>query len=189
MKPSSVVIPAAVLASLALLPPTVFGADSKGLRPRTNHTQYPVTVFNESVAVACERVSPAHVRKQFGADLDARFLVVEVGIFPREKSTIHIKPDEFVLRVKADETSIKPYAAKQIAAADAVVTSEVSLHNLPEGPTAKPVAGYLFFPLEQKIENDRAYELEYKGQSGWMILPLQMAAERANVKLIRSGAR
>ena len=28
---------------------------------------------------------------------------------------------------------------------------------------------------------------KFKGQSGWMILPLQMAAERANVKLIRSG--
>ena len=41
--------------------------------------------------------------------------------------------------------------------------------------------------LEQKIENDRAYELEYKGESGWMILPLQMAPERANIKLIRSG--
>jgi len=165
----------------------VFGADGRGLRPRTNHTQYPVTVFNESVAVACERASSVQVRKQFGADLDARFLVVEVGIFPRDKSTINIKPDEFVLRVKADQTSVRPYAAKQIAAPDALVASEVSLRNLPEGPTSKPVAGYLFFPLEQKIENDGAYELEYKGESGWMILPLQMAVARANVKLIRSG--
>ena len=184
---SKVVIPAEFLASLVFLPMVVFGADSKGLRPRANQTQYPVTVFNESVAVACERASPARVRKQFGADLDARFLVVEVGIFPKDKSTINMKPEEFVLRVKADQTFIKPCAAKQIAAADAIVASEVSLSNLAEGPTSKPVAGYLFFPLEQKIENDRAYELEYKGQSGWMILPLQMATERANVKLIRSG--
>jgi len=137
--------------------------------------------------VACERASPARVRKQFGADLDAHFLVVEVGIFPRDKSTIDIKPDEFVLRVKADQTSIKPYAAKQITTSDAVVASAVSLRNLPEGPTSRPMAGYLFFPLEQKIENDRAYELEYKGQSGWMILPIEMATERADVKLIRSG--
>src|SRR2546428_8679914 len=156
---SKVAILAAFLASFALLPIMVCGADSKGLRPRTNHTQYPVTVFNESVAVACERASPARVRKQFGADLDAHFLVVEVGIFPRDKSTIDIKPDEFVLRVKADQTSIKPYAAKQITTSDAVVASAVSLRNLPEGPTSRPMAGYLFFPLEQKIENDRAYEL------------------------------
>jgi len=86
--------------------------------------------------------------------------VVDVGIFPRDKSTINIKSDEFVLPVKADQTSIKPCAAKRIAAADAIVASEVSLRNLPEGPTSKPVAGYLFFPLEQKIENDRADELE-----------------------------
>ncbi|PYT28389.1 MAG: hypothetical protein DMG57_14980 [Acidobacteria bacterium] len=74
MKPSKVDIPAAFLASLAFLPLVIFDADSKGLRPRTNQTQYPVTVFNESVAVACERASPARVRKHFGADLDARFL-------------------------------------------------------------------------------------------------------------------
>ena len=186
MKTSNVVITAAALAIVAVLPPVTFGADSRGLRPRTNHTQYPVTVFNESVAVACERASPERVRKQFGPELDARFLVVEVGIFPKDKSTVYIKPDEFVLRLRADQTFIKPSAAKQIATADAVV-AEVSLRNLPEGPTSKPVAGYLFFPLEQKIDNDRAYELEYKGQSGWMILPLQMAPERADVKLIRSG--
>src|SRR5260370_22691573 len=109
MKLTNVDIQAVLLASLAFLPMMVFGADSKGLRPRTNHTQYPVTVFNESVAVACERVSPAHVRKQFGADLDARFLVVEVRIFPKEKSTLHLKPDQFVLQVKAGQTAIKPY--------------------------------------------------------------------------------
>ena len=186
MKTSNVVITAAALAIVAVLSPVIFGADSKGLRPRTNHTQYQVTVFNESLAVACERTSPERVRKQFGAELDARFLVVEVGIFPKDKSTVYIKPDEFVLRLKAEQTFIKPSAAKQIVTADAVV-AEVSLRNLPEGPTSKPVAGYLFFPLEQKIDNDRAYELEYKGQSGWMILPLQMAPERADVKLIRSG--
>ena len=49
--------------------------------------------------------------------------------------------------------------------------TELTDKSLPEGRTAKPVAGYLYFPFPGK-KKDVAYDLEYHCQGERFLLPL-----------------
>ena len=70
----------------------LFGADSVGVRPRVDRTDYAVAMFNESLAVAAELVPAEKVRKQFGDDVDNRYLVVEVGHVPQTRDPLEVRP-------------------------------------------------------------------------------------------------
>src|SRR5437879_7222403 len=62
---------------LFLLPALLFSADSIGVRPLVDRSQYAVAMFNQSLALAAELVPADKVRKQFGSEVDSRYLVVE----------------------------------------------------------------------------------------------------------------
>jgi hypothetical protein len=136
---------------LFLLPALLCAADTSGVRPRVDRTQYAVAMFNQSLAVAAELVPAEKVRKQFGSDVDSRYLVVEVGMFPKSRGPLEVHPGDFVLRVNRTRHSIS---------------------------AAVPVAGYLYFPLADKKDGDNEYELEYRAQRIWMILPLHAGTLR-----------
>lgn len=55
--------------------------------------------------------------------------------------------------------------------------TELADQQLPEKVIAAPVAGYLYFPLQAKKKN-AAYELEYRGQAGRAVIPLERQPSR-----------
>ena len=166
---------------LFLLPVLVFAVDSGGVRPRVDRSQYAVAIFNQSLAVAAELVPAEQVRKQFGAEVDSRYLVVEVGVFPTARDPLEIRPRDFILRVNRTRDTISasvPSAAGELSETPKPVATDLGAKCLPETSTAKPVAGYLYFPVPEKKDGDNEYELEYKAQRIWMILPLRAGTPR-----------
>jgi hypothetical protein len=165
---------------LFLLPALLFAADSSGVRPRVDRSQYAVAIFNQSLAVAAELVPAEKVRKQFGSEVDSRYLVVEVGLFPKTRA-LEIRPADFILRVNRTRDTITasvPRAVVELSETPKPVATELEAKCLPETSTDKPVAGYLYFPLRDKEDGDNQYELEYKAQRAWMILPLRAGTLR-----------
>lgn len=144
-----------------------FGADTGGLPPRVDRTEYSVAMSNESLAVAAELVPAEKIRRLFGNEVDGRYLVVEVAMYPRYKNPIDVRPGDFTLRVARTRDLVPPQPTGAGSLAGAL-----SAKCLPETSTYRPVAGYLYFPLTEKKYGDREYELEYKAHSSWMILPL-----------------
>ena len=166
---------------LFLLPALLFAADSSGVRPRVDRSQYAVAMFNQSLAVAAELVPAAKVRKQFGSDVDSRYLVVEVGMFPKTRGPLEVRTGDFVLRVNRTRNTISASLPKNIldlSETPKPAATELLAKCLPETSTDKPVAGYLYFPVRDKTEGDHEYELEYRAQRIWMILPLRAGAPR-----------
>ena len=165
---------------LFLLPALIFAADSSGVRPRVDRSQYAVAIFNQSLAVAAELVPDEKVRQQFGSEVDSRYLVVEVGVFPKARDPLEIRPGDFVLRVNRTRGTISASVPKAVLLSETPtpVATELEAKCLPETLTDKPVAGYLYFPVRDKQDGDHEYELEYKAQRTWMILPLRAGTPR-----------
>jgi len=166
---------------LFLLPALLFAADSSGVRPRDDRSQYAVAMFNQSLALAAELVPADKVRKQFGSAVDSRYLVVEVGMFPKARGPLEIRPGDFILRVNRTRDTISasvPKAMEELNETTKPVATELESKCLPETSTDKPVAGYLYFLVREKKDGDNEYELEYKGQRTWMILPLHAGTLR-----------
>lgn len=153
----------------------LFGADSVGVPPRLDRTDYAVAMFNESLAVAAELVPSEKIRRLFGDDVDSRYLVVEVGMYPRTKNPLEVRPEDFALRVNRTSHILSPQIPKTLAAVGESLRQmalQVLARCLPQTSTYKPVAGYLYFPMADKTYSDNEYELEYKGHKARMILPL-----------------
>ena len=55
----------------------------------------------------------------------------------------------------------------------ATISQELWEKSLPDGKTAQPVAGYLYFPKPPGRAKDAAWELRYEPASGRTKLPLQ----------------
>ena len=164
-----------------LLPALLFAADSSGVRPREDRTQYAVAMFNQSLALAAELVPAEKVRKQFGSEIDSRYLVVEVGMFPKARGPLEVRMGDFVLRVNRTRGSISATVPKDIVDLSETpkpAANELEAKCLPETSTGKPVAGYLYFPLRDKRPGDNEYELEYRAERIWMILPLRAGTLR-----------
>ena len=154
------------------------GADLKGLRPRPDRTEYAVTMFNDLLGVAAELVPAEKVRKLFGSEVDSRYLVVEVGVYPRVKNPIEVRPGDFAIRVNRTRDIFSPQVpngATDLTQSLRSIARELFAKCLPETSTYKPVAGYLYFPILDRKGN-REYELEYKARETWMILPLHAGA-------------
>src|SRR5205809_30252 len=71
-----------------------------------------------------------------------------------------------------------PKAIEELSETPKPVATELEAKCLPETSTDKPVAGYLYFPVRDKKDGDNEYELEYKAQRTWMILPLHAGTLR-----------
>ena len=159
----------------------IFASEPAGVRPRPDRTQYAVTMFNDLLAVAAELVPADKVRKLFGSEVDSHYLVVEVGVYPRVKNPIEVRPGDFAVRVNRTHGTLSPLVPQAIIDATQSLRSiarDLLSKCLPETATLKPVAGYLFFPLRDKTEGDHDYELEYKTQRARMILPLHAGIPR-----------
>jgi len=138
-------------------------------------------MFNQTLAVAVELVPADKVRRQFGSEVDSRYLVVEVGVFPKARDPLEVRLGQFILRVNRTRNAIRasvPSAAVELTETPQPMAIELKAKCLPETSTDKPVAGYLYFPVPDKRKGDNEYELEYRAQRVSMTLPLRVGTPR-----------
>ena len=152
------------LAPLLALSVLVAGEPS-GIQPRVSRSQYEVTCFTESLAVAATLLSHDQVSRLFGAKLDRDYVVVEVGFYSKSRSAFDVRQSDFKLR-------LKPSGAVIPAADPRSIGDLESRKALPDVATSRAVAGYLFFPIEANLGR-AGYELDYKGNGAWLTLPIR----------------
>jgi hypothetical protein len=105
------------LASLAILTLfTIAIADSPhGLKPRTTASNYPVFQQHPTVALGAEQLSQKQVQHAFATELDKRYIVVEVGVFPSKDGSIKLNTNDFMLHVAGTSQVLRPAAPETIA--------------------------------------------------------------------------
>ena len=110
---------------------------------------------------------PERVRASFGADVEKRYLIVEVGVFPKV-GKIDIRHRDFALRLVSPQKMTRPVPLQALAEnGGAKVVDKL----LPETGVIKPTGGYLVFALPEPPVYT-AYELDYTGHGAWLTLPL-----------------
>jgi hypothetical protein len=92
------------------------GEQARGLKPRAKVADYPVSQQQAALAIGAELLSNSHVQHAFATELDKRYVVVEVGVFPAGPNTVKLAPEDFVLRVAGTNQIIRPASPKTIAA-------------------------------------------------------------------------
>ena len=139
----------------------------RGIPPRPTRMSYPIACFTEYVAVGAALMPADKVRASFGPDVEKRYLVVEVGVFPK-LGKIDIRHADFALRLVSPQTLSKPISLPALSENGGAKFVE---KLLPETGTLKPIGGYLFFAVPDPPLYT-AYELDYTGHGAWLTLPL-----------------
>lgn len=227
-------------AAVMLLALASFAEPHKGIKPRANAESYPTVTHQPNFAVGAARLSDKQVRKTFVSTLGKKYVVLEVGAFP--KSEVQLSPQDFLLVVHGQTSEIReadpetiagqlaqkevarnnditvspvvgvtystgsnpngpydPYGnygghgwgtsagvaiqkggsgqrdPKTIEADRQTMVTELKEKQLPEVSTAKPVAGYLYFPAPD--DSKAALDLVYRGPAGNFTIPLQPAKD------------
>jgi hypothetical protein len=207
------------IACLLLLAECVL-AQGKGIKPRTNPSDFPANATSDGLTVAAAQLSATQVAHAFATDLHDGYIVVEVAVYP-PNGEITIDPDNFFLHVEGSKTVLRPAAPDTIAAilqkptgrdvtlypvatvgyesgpygngvttgvgmgvgisakeqkSDAdrkVMETELSDKALPSGTFAKPVGGYLYFPVSSTKK--ARYVLSYNEGELNLSIPLPQA--------------
>ena len=89
-------------------------AQQVGVTPRKNAQDYPSMQTQGDLTLGAAQLSPKQVRKQFVSSLGNRYVVVEVGIYPRAE--MKLSPLDFSLRRKGNTELIHPEDPTSIAA-------------------------------------------------------------------------
>jgi hypothetical protein len=220
-----------LLPAVMLLVVASVAQQPRGIKPRSAPESYPAVSIQPSLTVGALRLSNSEIRKTFVANLSKKYIVLEVGAFP--KSEVLLSPQDFLLVVREQKDEIRaadpdtmagqlakeeakgnkdvtvspvvgvtygsgndPYGPsyggrgwgtttgvavqhgsggqrdpKTIEADRKTMATELKDKQLPDGSTAKPVAGYVYFPIP---ENNRkvTLALEYRGPTGNFTIPL-----------------
>jgi hypothetical protein len=107
----------AAIASFAILALfTIALADSpKGLKPRATAANYPVFQQHSKLALGAEQLSQKQVQHAFATELDRRYIVVEVGVFPSKDGNLKLNTNDFMLHVAGSSQVLRPAAPETIA--------------------------------------------------------------------------
>lgn len=100
-------------AAVMLLALASFAESHKGIKPRAKVESYPAVTVQPSVAIGAARLSETQVRKTFVSSLGKKFVVVEVGAFP--KSEMQLSPQDFMLVVRGQKDEIRETDPETIA--------------------------------------------------------------------------
>ncbi len=93
-------------------------SDSVGIRPRDSSTDYPAHEVGKSITIAAAVIAPEQVAKLFATDLNrGGYVVVEVAVYPEAGEEIDVLSRDFLLRIGADPTIVRPASAQAIASA------------------------------------------------------------------------
>lgn len=105
---------AAVIAGLLAL--TIASADSThGMKPRNTAADYPVFQQHPNLALGAEQLSPKQVQHAFATELDKRYVVVEIGIFPGANGNVKLSASDFMLHVVGTKEILRPASPETIA--------------------------------------------------------------------------
>lgn len=88
-----------------LLFSALVSAQSSGIRPRPSSQDYPVEGKTATLSVGASTLSGSDLRTRFVADLNKRYIVVEVAVYPAAGS-LNVSPEDFTL--KAGDRYIRP---------------------------------------------------------------------------------
>ncbi len=95
---------------------TIASADSThGIKPRHTAAEYPVFQQHPSLALGAEQLSQKQVQHAFATELDKRYIVVEVGIFPDAKGKVQLNAADFMLHVVGTKEILRPASPETIA--------------------------------------------------------------------------
>jgi hypothetical protein len=106
------ILTAVFLATVA----TLASAGDSGTRPRPTSADYPVNRPAKSATIGAVLVSPDQVKRIFPADVNKKYVVVEVAVYPQAGEVVDIKSLDFGLKFGADVIRY-PAAPQDIAAA------------------------------------------------------------------------
>jgi hypothetical protein len=104
----------ATVLTLVLLTGALAGPP-KGLKPRENVASYPVHHQQGALSLGAEQLSNTEVQHAFATELDKRYIVVEVGVFPAKDGSLTLAPDDFMLRVPGTNQMLRPVKPETIA--------------------------------------------------------------------------
>lgn len=97
----------------ALLVFALAAAQDRGLPARSNPADYPASSVGTPVTIGADIMEPEQVRGSFSTDL-SQYLVVEVGIYPKDGTTLQLDSLDFALHV--DGRVVRPAEPRAIAA-------------------------------------------------------------------------
>jgi hypothetical protein len=107
----------ALLAGVAMLfalCPSV--ADSAhGLKPRAAASSYPVFQQQQALSLGAEQLSNKQVQHAFATELDKRYVVVEVGVFPAADGNVNLNASDFMLHIAGTNQVLRPASPETIA--------------------------------------------------------------------------
>jgi hypothetical protein len=106
---AGILLPLAVAAALA--------AESRGLKPRPTPGEYPSVKQHNGVTIAARVLPSDEVRSGFATDLDRRYAVVEVAIYPAEGKSLEVSDIDFSLRYDGRSTWTRAASPRAVAAA------------------------------------------------------------------------
>jgi hypothetical protein len=216
----------------------LMAADRAGIVPLESANAYPRQAERDSFTLGAKILSAEDVRRLFASDLNKRYVVVEVAVYPREGQLVNVSADQFVLYEEVSSESARAAAPRDAARilqqtnakrggrdivlypqmgvgyssggpyrrggvdtsvgvgvgvggpgepeADTpedrdAMEAELSEKGLPSGDFAKPVAGYLYFPLKLRKPAEATLTLEQWPDSAakaWPRLPLDLPGNK-----------
>ncbi len=105
-----------VAAIAVLFALTIASADSThGIKPRHTAADYPVFQQHQSLALGAEQLSQKQVQHAFATELDKRYIVVEIGIFPAAHGTVKLNSSDFQLKIAGTKEVLRPASPETIA--------------------------------------------------------------------------
>jgi hypothetical protein len=95
---------------------TVASADSThGVKPRHTAADYPVFQQHQNLSLGAEQLSQKQVQHAFATELDKRYVVVEIGIFPSANGNVKLNAADFMLHVSGTKEILRPASPETIA--------------------------------------------------------------------------
>jgi hypothetical protein len=90
---------------------------TKGLKPRPTPQDYAAQVQIEKATLAASALSKREIKNAFASDLNNNYIVIEVGVFPAATASLHLSPDDFLLRMGDSGDIVRPSSADIVSAA------------------------------------------------------------------------
>ena len=106
--------------SIAICQVVIFAAAllaaAQGTVPLMRVTEYRSHVEVDGMGIGAAILNDAQTKQHFVSDLGRDYLVVEVGLYPKQGAELKIQPEQFVLHVSGQERAIRSENPKVIAA-------------------------------------------------------------------------
>jgi hypothetical protein len=100
---------------------------SQGTVPPATPAAYPAHIVAEGGGLGAILLKEAQIKQRFVSDVGRDFLVVEVGVYPKEGSDLLVEPDHFILHA-GENLAVRPESPRVIAAV--LQKSEESKHDI-----------------------------------------------------------